>query len=69
MTRKDYVLIAEVLREREYRIRCNFDSKVVPYVETERANIVEALAHALWKDNPRFDSRRFFKACAVEGRD
>ena len=55
MTRKDYELIAKVLRENQ-----DFDGVVSP-----RAQIAVALATELQKDNPRFSPARFLQACEV----
>jgi hypothetical protein len=56
MTRKDYELIARVIRYAEI---------------DERAGdrIARDFAYALAKDNPRFDRARFLKACGVEDTD
>ena len=52
MTRKDYKLLAEVLRQ-------------VRQITTENTTIntiIEMLSRALIQDNPRFDADKFFKA-------
>jgi len=54
MTRKDFELIARVVRY--FRSR----NLVVP-------GLAEAFADALHPTNPRFDRQRFLEACAVEG--
>lgn len=51
MTRKDYVLIAAAIA------RAEFDA---------RQEVAHYVAKALAEDNPRFDSARFLKACAIE---
>jgi len=55
MTRKDYILIAEVLRE---------------YIHLERNNlscpalaIAEDLADVFHSENDRFSHKKFFEAC------
>lgn len=55
MTRKDYELIAKVLRENQ-----DFDGVVSPH-----AQIAVALATELLKENPRFSPARFLEACDV----
>ena len=55
MTRKDYILIAEVLS--------NYSD--VNGVVIERDEIAVKLADALAQDNPRFDRRRFLVASGV----
>lgn len=55
MTRKDYELIAKVLRENQ-----DFDGVVSPH-----AQIAVALATELSKENPRFSPARFLEACDV----
>ena len=56
MTRKDYVMIAEVF--------ANF-ANVCDLEETIGADIARNLADALQADNPRFDRHRFLVACGV----
>ena len=53
MTRKDYELIAAVLKAQ----RSGYWQQ-----EGDRDSIVQALADALAGDNPRFDRDRFIKA-------
>ena len=50
MTRKDYVLIAEVLRNQAFISKVDFEL------------LVEDFADALAKENPRFDRERFLVA-------
>lgn len=57
MTRKDYVIIAEVFAN--FANVCNLE-------ETIGADIARNLADALQADNPRFDSARFLNACGVK---
>jgi capsule polysaccharide export protein KpsE/RkpR len=59
MTRKDYQLIAEVIREQ---------GADLVYQNSEKARhdlTAHALADALALDNPRFDRARFLTACGV----
>lgn len=57
MTRKDYELIAGVF--------ANF-SQVCELNETIGADIARQLATAFIFDNPRFDYKRFLKACGLD---
>ena len=57
MTRKDYVIIAEVFAN--FANVCNLE-------ETIGADIARNLADALQADNPRFNSARFLDACGVK---
>lgn len=52
MSRKDYVLIAETIRELR-----GFD-------EPMRCYIAAAFAASLHRTNPRFDRERFIQACS-----
>jgi hypothetical protein len=57
MTRKDYVMIAEVFAN--FANVCNLE-------ETIGADIARNLADALQGDNPRFNRARFLDACGVK---
>ncbi len=57
MTRKDYVIIAEVFAQ--FGNICNLE-------ETIGADIARNLADALQADNPRFNRARFLDACGVK---
>lgn len=50
MTRKDFVLISDVIRN-------------ATMGETERAALASQMATALYGTNPRFDRGRFERAC------
>lgn len=52
MTKKDYQLIADVFAA------CQ---------DKTRSELVDALARALKKDNPRFDPTKFQRACDKRG--
>ena len=57
MTKKDYELIAQVFADLESDFNnCGSDAVSLSIV-------VEELARALGKDNPRFDEDKFVKAC------
>lgn len=60
MTRKDYRLIAAVFRT-GYKQVANND-----YERAVVAVMVDRLAEALTKENPRFDREKFLKACGVK---
>jgi hypothetical protein len=55
MTRKDYVMIAQVISESQGLTRSDI-------IDT----VAERLADALAIDNPRFDRARFLAACGVK---
>jgi len=55
MTRKDYVLIANLLKNAN---EDNYDNALTP--------IIKWFADDLEKDNPRFDRARFLSACGVK---
>ena len=55
MTRKDYVLIAEAIKEAHRLTSEKAGAGVVAYM----------LANTLQADNPRFDRARFLDACGV----
>jgi hypothetical protein len=57
MTRKDYVMIAEVF--------ANF-GQMIELEETIGADIARNLADAFGADNSRFDRARFLDACGVK---
>ena len=60
MTRKDYVLIAEAMREARLWIADQTPNAVAAWMIA-----VKALATALHRDNPRFDRERFYAACGL----
>jgi hypothetical protein len=55
MTRKDYVLIANLLKNAN---EDNYDNALTP--------LIKWFADDLEKDNPRFDRARFLTACGVK---
>jgi len=55
MTRKDYVMIAEVIK--------NLDEVIDEYALEVLA---DNMADSLESDNPRFDRDRFLSACGVK---
>lgn len=61
MTRRDYVLIAKVLKRLGEESAHCFDSA------SDRQSIAHAFAEALRDENPRFDTVRFVKAATLEG--
>lgn len=56
MTRKDYVAIANVLKD---------SRTAVSRLEVERKLLAEKIADVMAGDNPRFDRARFLKACGI----
>ena len=58
MTRKDYVMIAEVINRNTGSLT---ESALIDF-----ARMAEDLATELQNDNPRFDRARFLTACGVK---
>lgn len=77
MTRKDYVLIAEVFRNaKQYQDRyiselTGDDRELTEEIETiirdAREQLAADLASKLNADNPAFDRQRFLTACGIAG--
>lgn len=65
MTRKDYVLIAEALREARVDIQCKEPEEQVQTLKDGVSYAADWIADALAGENPRFDRNRFLKACGV----
>lgn len=67
MTRKDYQLIAEAIREaRSISPGAVVVAPSTRYHDDGVDTAARYLASALERDNPRFDRARFLKACGVE---
>lgn len=68
MTKKDYVLIATVLKE--LRPEIEPDETADPSFErgwqTALDDVCDAFARKLQIENPRFDSAKFLAACGVK---
>ena len=60
MTRKDYVMIAEVIAD----LMADFNNGRSD--EVSLSLVAQELANALKADNDRFDSARFLTACGVK---
>jgi hypothetical protein len=58
MTKKDYIAIAEVIRN----ARFSDDDGDYP---SDRRSLAGAIADVMAADNPRFDRDRFLTACGV----
>jgi hypothetical protein len=65
MTRKDYVLIAAALKEAAEQVP-NTGLIGQTYETLGHYTAARVLAHALAKDNPRFDRERFLTACGMQ---
>lgn len=65
MTRKDYVALAEALREARVDIQCKEPAEHVSTLKDGVSYAADHIADALAADNPRFDRTRFLKACGV----
>lgn len=64
MTKKDYALIAQALKEAQP----SWDDYSGEAYD-QHCNDCEVVAEALARDNPRFNRERFLKACGVESRN
>jgi hypothetical protein len=62
MTRKDYVMIAEVIKT-QIEMSVKFEEEES---QAGAENIARDLADALQADNARFDRARFLSACGVK---
>jgi hypothetical protein len=62
MTKKDFILIANVLADK----RPNLDVDHGPATFEQWADTVVAMGNALRSTNPRFDRGRFFEACGLK---
>lgn len=60
MTRKDYKLIADIIRQQTVNTDSKFGGVIYP------ADLAAAIASALKHDNPRFRRDLFLKACGIE---
>lgn len=63
MTKKDYELIASVLRHQKPSA---LDTRYSQGLTDAWVNVVGALGRALALENPRFDADRFYAACGLE---
>lgn len=66
MTKKDYVKIADVLRER-LSVNPAHSKEGSGWYRKGIELVAGDLAIVLTLDNPRFDRARFYKACGLEG--
>lgn len=65
MTRKDYKLIAEGIREEVMYIEFN-EKLLRPDIQMSGIRrVVVSLCASLRNDNPRFDSNKFMQACGL----
>ena len=65
MTRKDYVLIANALRDARAKIRqCEPEESITDLCDGV-SYAIDYITDALQSDNPRFDRARFLEACAA----
>ena len=59
MTRKDYVMLAKIIKENIREVRTTGDAELVIDME----GLVEDLCYKLVLDNPNFDEDKFRRAC------
>ena len=62
MTRKDYIMIAKVIRNNT--ILNNDD--MLPHNKINKITLISDLMNELHKDNSLFNGRKFIDACAVD---
>jgi hypothetical protein len=65
MTKKDYVLIAEGLKDGASYKRDKLTNKLVLEVTGEYENICRSIAIRLDRENPRFNIDKFLSACGI----
>ena len=62
MTRKDYIMLARVIKDSTIID----NSKMLPHNKLNKITLISDLMIALNKDNPLFNGKRFIDACAVD---
>ncbi len=62
MTRKDYIMLARVIKDNTIID----NSKMLPHNKLNKITLISDLMIALNKDNPLFNGKRFIDACAVD---
>ena len=66
MTRKDYILIANALRDARAKIRqCEPEESLADLCDGV-SYAIDYITDALARDNPRFDRAKFLEACGAE---
>ena len=72
MTKKDYILIAQTLRDDAAHLADGGEYNYVNMSQWEKGcydqwhTVVLAVRDALQRDNPRFDRAKFLAACGVQ---
>ena len=62
MTRKDYIMLARVIKDNTIID----NSKMLPHNKLNKITLISDLMIALNKDNALFNGKRFIDACAVD---
>ena len=62
MTRKDYIMLARVIRKNTI---IN-DDEMIPNSKINKISVIADLMNELHKDNHLFNGKRFIDACAVD---
>ena len=62
MTRKDYVMLARVIKDNTIID----NTKMLPHNKLNKITLISDLMIALNKDNPLFNGKRFIDACAID---
>ena len=60
MTRKDYIMIAKILKNEQKQFKENEDGYVLLII------LANQFANELQADNPRFDRKMFLTACGLK---
>ena len=62
MTKKDYIMLAKVIKNNTIID----DSLMLPHNKINKITLISDLMNELHKDNSLFDGKRFINACAVD---
>ena len=62
MTRKDYIMLARVIKDNTIID----NSKMLPHNKLNKITLISDLMIALNKDNPLFNGKKFIDACAID---
>ena len=63
MTRKDYIMLARVIKDNTIID----NSTMIKHGKLNKITLISDLMTALHKDNALFDGNRFIDACAIDG--
>lgn len=66
MTKKDYELIAGVVKDFDQRLGNWFNGQERQQRQEVHAELAHSMANQLEQDNPKFDRNKFLQACGIE---